>query len=96
MNGVALDEPYLSLPQAESRAAAEDFEVTVPEGSLWVMGDNRYYSQDSRAHTDEPGHGFVPLSDVVGRAFATTWPVSRWIWLDNYPDTFATIPPPPG
>jgi signal peptidase I len=66
----------------------DDFDVTVPEGSLWVMGDNRWNSRDSRYNRDKPGNGFVPIDDVVGRAILISWPVERWTWLDNYPLVF--------
>jgi signal peptidase I len=74
VDGVPLDEPYVHPGDA---ATAVDFRVVVPSGSLWVMGDHRSDSADSRAHRDDPGHGFVPLSDVVGRAVAIVWPLSR-------------------
>nr|WP_253354803.1 S26 family signal peptidase [Terracoccus luteus] len=51
--------------------------MTVPDGKLWVMGDNRAESADSRYHRDEPGGGFVPESDVVGRAIVIVWPPPR-------------------
>src|SRR5690606_143875 len=89
VNGVALDEdPYVHLPDGVTKVSRDDFDVTVPEGSLWVMGDNRWNSQDSRAHRDEPGNGFVPIDNVVGRAILISWPVDRWTWLDNYPLVF--------
>lgn len=88
VNGVPLDEPYINLPDDVTKATREDFEVTVPEGSLWVMGDNRYNSADSTAHQNDPTHGFVPIDNVVGRALLITWPIDRWTWLDNYPTTF--------
>ncbi|MFW8745736.1 S26 family signal peptidase, partial [Mesorhizobium japonicum] len=56
------------------------------------MGDNRYDSEDSRYNRDKPGHGFVPIDDVVGRAILITWPIDRWTWLDDYPLTFADVP----
>ena len=85
INGVPIDEPYLKLPAGVTKVSADDFDVTVPAGSLWVMGDNRYNSRDSRYNRDKPGNGFVPMSNVVGRAILITWPISRWTWLDNYP-----------
>lgn len=91
VNGVPLDEPYLQLPDGATRVSEQDFEQTVPEGSLWVMGDNRYSSRDSRYNTDTPSRGFVPIDNVVGRAFVVTWPVENWSWLDNYPETFAEV-----
>jgi signal peptidase I len=92
VNGTPLDEsPYVRLPDGVTKVSRDDFDVTVPEGSLWVMGDNRWNSQDSRAHRDEPGNGFVPIDDVVGRAILISWPVDRWTWLDNYPLVFDGI-----
>jgi signal peptidase I len=92
INGVPIAEPYITLPAGDTRASAIDFSVTVPADSLWVMGDNRNNSKDSRYNTDQPGGGFVPVSNVVGRAFVVSWPMSRWAWLGNYPDTFQGVP----
>ena len=91
VNGVPLDEPYTTLPDGVTKATRDDFDVTVPEGSLWVMGDNRYNSTDSAFHRNDPTGGFVPIENVVGRALLISWPVSRWTWLDNYPVTFAGV-----
>lgn len=91
VNGVPLDEPYIVIPDGESRASGIDFDVVVPEGSIWVMGDNRYSSVDSRYNQDEPGRGFVSNDEIVGRAFVINWPFSRWSWLDNHPDTFTGV-----
>jgi len=88
VNGVPIEEPYAKLPPGETRFSGDDFSVTVPEGSLWVMGDNRYNSKDSRYNRETPSQGFVPMSDVVGRAFVVSWPSTRWTWLDDYPDVF--------
>jgi signal peptidase I len=88
VNGVPLDEPYIMLPNGVTKATREDFEVTVPPGKLWVMGDNRYNSADSSYHRNDPNGGFVPQENVVGRAIMITWPVDRWTWLDNYPAVF--------
>jgi signal peptidase I len=89
VNGIPLDEkPYVKLPPGTTKVAANDFSVTVPKDSLWVMGDNRYNSRDSRFNLDTPSKGFVPYDDVVGRAFVISWPTSRWTWLDNYPEVF--------
>jgi signal peptidase I len=88
VNGVPLSEPYISLPPGESRASKIDFDVTVPARSLWVMGDNRYNSKDSRYNGNTPGKGYVPIDNVVGRALVISWPLARWTWLDDYPDVF--------
>jgi signal peptidase I len=88
VNGLPLDEPYINLPDGVTKATRDDFEVTVPANSLWVMGDNRYNSADSTAHRNDPSGGFVPVDNVVGRALLITWPINRWTWLDNYPIVF--------
>ena len=85
VNGVALDESdYLARGVQPSELS---FEVTVPDDRLWVMGDNRQNSDDSRAHLDETGGGFVPVDDVVGKAWAIVWPLGRVGLLDR-PPTF--------
>jgi signal peptidase I len=91
VNGVPLDEKYLLLPAGVTKVSRDDFSVTVPPNSLWVMGDNRYNSKDSRYNRDQPGNGFVPYDDVVGRAILISWPIDRWTALDNYPLTFAGV-----
>lgn len=88
VNGIPLVEPYVKLPVGITKVSANDFSVTVPKNSLWVMGDNRYDSADSRLHVTGPTKGFVPMDDVVGRAFVITWPSSHWHWLNNYPTVF--------
>jgi signal peptidase I len=74
VNGVPLDEPYLYPGDVPSQ---DHFSVTVPQGELWVMGDHRSVSEDSRAHKEQPGKGFVPVKDVIGRAFTVVWPLDR-------------------
>ncbi|MFC5503575.1 signal peptidase I [Lysinimonas soli] len=91
VNGVPLDEPYLQLPAGVTKVSRDDFSVTVPPNSLWVMGDNRYNSADSRYNRDKPGNGFVPFDDVVGRAVLISWPLDRWTMLDDYPLVFAGV-----
>ncbi|MBC7442676.1 MAG: signal peptidase I [Ramlibacter sp.] len=92
VNDVPLDEAYVSLPVGETRVSKDDFDIVVPEGSLWVMGDNRYNSKDSRYNGDTPGKGYVPDDNVVGRALVISWPLARWSWLDDYPEVFRGIP----
>ncbi|WP_053353258.1 signal peptidase I [Leucobacter musarum] len=91
VNGVPIDEPYIVKPEGEDRASAIDFDVTVPEGSLWVMGDNRYQSKDSRYNQDQPGKGFVPDDEVVGRAFVLNWPLNHFTWLGTPEGTFTGV-----
>ena len=91
VNGVPLEEPYITLPEGVTKATRDDFSVTVPKDKLWVLGDNRYNSADSAFHRDDPTGGFVPIDNVVGRALLISWPVNHWTWLDNYPVTFSDV-----
>lgn len=91
VNGVPLEEPYVLLPDGVTKVSRDDFDIVVPEDSLWVMGDNRYNSEDSRYQQDTPGGGFVPFDHVVGRAILISWPIDRWTWLDNYPIVFSGV-----
>lgn len=74
VNGEPLDEPYLFPGSSPSEL---DFDVQVPAGQLWVMGDNRQMSEDSRYHQDSESLGTVPVDLVVGRAFVIVWPLDR-------------------
>jgi signal peptidase I len=75
VNGVALNEKSYIYPG--NAPSTVQFNVTVPAGRLWVMGDNRADSDDSRYRMDDPGEGTIPKSAVVGRAFMIIWPPSR-------------------
>jgi signal peptidase I len=92
VNGVPLDESEYVFPG--DAPSDQPFDVTVPEGRLWVMGDHRSSSSDSRFHTGDPGGGTIAVDHVVGRAFVVVWPYSSWSMLDR-PDTFDDIPEPP-
>ena len=95
INDVPIDETdYLQLPNADSPASADPFDVTVPDDRLWVLGDNRYSSKDSRYNQEQPGKGFVPIENVVGRAFLITWPFDRFGMLDFHHELFAGVPEP--
>ena len=89
VNGVPLDETYV---RAGVSSADVPFDVTVPADRLWVMGDNRGVSQDSRFHQDLPGKGFVPLEEVVGQAFVVVWPFERAGRLTVPDSVFAAVP----
>ena len=91
VNGQAIDEVYI---RAGANPSDIEFSVTVPEGHLWVMGDNRGNSTDSRYHQDLPTGGFVSLDVVVGRAVLISWPVENWTYLDNHQDVFSDVPKP--
>ncbi len=102
VNGYALDETgYLYSEGGEQVAPSETkFDVVVPQGRIWVMGDHRNDSADSRCHLstltldgDRGSSAFVPESDVVGPAFAIVFPIGRATLL-KVPDTFAGVPPP--
>ncbi|MER7771025.1 signal peptidase I [Kitasatospora sp. NPDC096140] len=79
VNGHPVDETYLAPGNPPSR---QPFKVKVPQGRLWVMGDHRDVSADSRFHMGNPGQGTIPLSGVVGRAFVIAWPLDRFHQLD--------------
>ena len=74
INGKAVDEPYIF---AGNKPSDTEFSVTVPEGKVWVMGDHRNASADSRYHMEDINKGFVPVSKVAGRVFAVIWPVKN-------------------
>src|SRR5690606_19026630 len=95
INGAPVDElSYLNLPEGDTAASNDPFDVTVPADSLWVLGDNRDRSQDARAHQELPSGGFVPLDNVVGKAFLTTWPLPRIGTIDGHHDIFNGVPEP--
>jgi signal peptidase I len=82
VNGTALEEPYL-FPG--DKPSTQVFTAVVPEGRLWLLGDHRSVSADSRSLLGAPGGGMVPLSRVIGRPVQIVWPLDR----------FAEVPRPP-
>jgi signal peptidase I len=88
VNGVALNEKAYIAPG--ERPSTIDFDVEVKPGYLWVQGDNRSNSADSRVHLGDPGGGQVPADDVVGKVFAVVWPFGQAKILHT-PATFRSV-----
>ncbi|TAL25760.1 MAG: signal peptidase I, partial [Frankiales bacterium] len=95
---IVLDEPYVFEDDRQPFCAAGPGEsncpegaegVLVPEGRLWVMGDHRGSSSDSRAHIDNADQGTVPQDKVIGRAFVIVWPLDR-VSVLSVPETFTS------
>jgi signal peptidase I len=74
INGRSVTEPYLHVGDDPSDLT---FDVRVPAGRIWLMGDHRSDSADSRAHLGDPGGGMVRLEDVIGTAKVVYWPLDR-------------------
>ena len=92
VNGVAISEPYVFDGNVPSERT---FDITVPAGRVWVMGDHRQESEDSRYHDDgKGGLGSVPINNVTGKAFVIVWPFDRAGTLSRPADTFAKVPAP--
>jgi signal peptidase I len=98
INGQPLEEPYLYAEDGlRDPAADQSFDITVPNGRLWVMGDHRSESGDSLEHwelTQDLTVATVSDDAIVGRAFVLFWPVDRAKWL-TIPKPFESIPPSP-
>ena len=90
VNGKALNEPSYVYP-GNTPCSVDDqggqFKVKVPKGFIWVMGDHRQNSRDSRYNQTDKHKGMVPVNEVVGRAVVIAWPINRWGTLP-VPDTF--------
>lgn len=96
VNGHSLDEPFIykSADGTSDPAADEPFNITVPAGRLWVMGDHRSASGDSLEHweqTEDITEATIDSKSIVGRAFTIFWPVNRATWL-SVPSQFDSIP----
>ncbi|RKS75017.1 signal peptidase I [Actinomadura pelletieri DSM 43383] len=86
VNGVPIDEDsYLytdPVTHERNKPSNDPFDVTIKPGQLWVMGDHRELSHDSRSHRGDPGGGTIPVDRVIGRAFVVVWPLDR---IDTLP-----------
>ena len=80
VNGQEMIEPYIFAGNVPSDM---NFDVTVPKGKLWVMGDHRGASADSRFHQDDINKGFVPLNRITGRVLAVIWPIKNISLVPN-------------
>lgn len=89
INGAPVQETYLAPDMAPSLQA---FDVTVPKGHLWVMGDNRSNSADSRYHQERNGFGFVPIAKVEGRVWLIYYPFNHFRHVRSGADVFADVP----
>ena len=83
VNGVSINEPYI---YEGDKPSDSEFEVEVPQGFIWVMGDHRGASADSRFHADDPNKGMVALDKVTGRATFIIWPFSNLAILEKGED----------
>ena len=80
INGEKTNEPYIF---AGNKPSELDFNVTVPEGKIWVMGDHRGASADSRYHQDDVNNGMVPVSKITGRVFGIIWPFENFGFVSS-------------
>lgn len=83
VNGRSIDEPYI---YEDDKPSEMKFNVQVPNGFVWVMGDHRAASADSRFHPDSANNGMVPLSKVIGRATFIIWPLSNIALIEKGED----------
>ena len=81
INGVEIEEPYIFAGNA---ASDTNFNVTVPAGKIWVMGDHRGASADSRFHQDDINNGMVPNSKITGKVVGIVWPIKNLGIVDSY------------
>lgn len=98
VDGKPLDEPYLYWQPGYGKKQAPFKKVTVPKGSVWVMGDNRNNSYDSRYQNNaqaNPIRGVVPVDNVIGKARLIIWPPSRWQGVRTDDPQAVSMPAPP-
>ena len=81
INGVEIKEPYIF---AGNSASDTNFNVTVPDGKIWVMGDHRAASADSRFHQEDVNKGMVPTSKVTGKVVGIIWPIKNLGFVSSY------------
>jgi len=81
INGVEIKEPYIF---SGNSASDTNFNVTVPEGKIWVMGDHRAASADSRFHQEDINKGMVPTSKVTGKVVGIIWPINNLGFVSSY------------
>jgi signal peptidase I len=81
INGVEIDEPYIF---AGNTASDTNFNVTVPAGKVWVMGDHRGASSDSRFHQDDINNGMVPTAKITGKVVGIIWPIKNLGLVGSY------------
>ncbi|WP_030649053.1 MULTISPECIES: signal peptidase I [Streptomyces] len=92
VNGRPVDETAFLYPG--DSASSVPFDVVVPSGRLFVLGDHRSDSSDSRDHLGSPGGGMIPVGDVIGRADWIVWPYRHWTHLTR-PPAYARVPAAP-
>ncbi|MEY9485983.1 signal peptidase I [Streptomyces calvus] len=91
VNGRSVDESGFLYPG--DSPSTVPFDVVVPDGRLFVLGDHRSDSSDSRDHLGSPGGGMIPVDDVIGRADGIVWPL-RHAGRLHRPDAYARVPAP--
>ncbi|MDQ0598615.1 signal peptidase I [Streptomyces canus] len=89
VNGRSVDESSFLYPG--DSPSSVDFDVVVPDGTLFVLGDHRGESSDSRDHLGSPGGGMIPVTEVIGRADWIVWPTAHWTRLHR-PGAYARVP----
>ncbi|WP_124055061.1 signal peptidase I [Arcanobacterium ihumii] len=93
VNGQPIHETYI---REGIQPSLEAFDVVVPDGHIWVMGDNRSNSKDSRYHQRTTGFGFVPIKNIEGRAWLRIYPLGRFGRLDDVSEVYRDVPSPAG